>query len=249
MQKISGKSIFTFSNILTLCIVLSLTAATAVFNYLKSNSYISDFAAIFSLLFFMIFLVGFTIISLRIWTSFFYIQGHSHKKNMNLFHIYQMHYLILGPVLRSYLVPVPMTGLLYRLLGARIGENSYTAGVIYDAHLVKIGENCILGENTLLTPHQMEGSTLSFLPIEIGSNVTIGAHSVILADVKIADGAIIAAGSVVKKGTRISKNEIWGGVPAKLISKNNLIQDNSKQELEDIKNSNISVSKKDILLN
>ncbi len=51
--------------------------------------------------------------------------------------------------------------------------------------------------------------------IVIGRNVWIGTNSVILQDVKIGSGAVIAAGAVVTKS--IPCNEIWGGVPARKI--------------------------------
>ena len=53
------------------------------------------------------------------------------------------------------------------------------------------------------------------LPIEIGSDVWIGANAVILDGVKIGDGAIIAAGAVVNKD--VSPYAIVGGVPARVI--------------------------------
>ncbi len=53
------------------------------------------------------------------------------------------------------------------------------------------------------------------MTIKIGNDVWIGANAVITAGVKIADGCVIAAGSVVTKD--VSKNSIVGGVPAKLI--------------------------------
>jgi chloramphenicol O-acetyltransferase type B len=49
----------------------------------------------------------------------------------------------------------------------------------------------------------------------VGNDVWIGTNAIILAGVKIGDGAIIAAGSVVNKD--IGACEIWGGVPAKKI--------------------------------
>jgi acetyltransferase-like isoleucine patch superfamily enzyme len=49
----------------------------------------------------------------------------------------------------------------------------------------------------------------------IGSDVWIGAHSIILTGVNIGDGAIIAAGSVVTKD--VDAFSIYGGVPAKKI--------------------------------
>jgi acetyltransferase-like isoleucine patch superfamily enzyme len=52
--------------------------------------------------------------------------------------------------------------------------------------------------------------------IEIFDNVFIGAHSIIMGDVKIGPNAIVAAGSVVTKD--VAPNTIVGGNPAKVIS-------------------------------
>ncbi len=54
-------------------------------------------------------------------------------------------------------------------------------------------------------------------PININSNVFIGAGSIILKGVTIGEKSIIAAGSVVSKS--IPAGEIWGGNPAKFIKK------------------------------
>lgn len=51
--------------------------------------------------------------------------------------------------------------------------------------------------------------------IVIGNDVWIGAHSVVLAGSTIEDGAIIAAGAVVRG--HVAANTIVGGVPARKI--------------------------------
>jgi len=51
--------------------------------------------------------------------------------------------------------------------------------------------------------------------VEIGNDVWVGMHAMILTGVKIGDGAIIAAGSVVTKD--VPSYAIVGGVPAKII--------------------------------
>src|SRR6185437_14265552 len=124
-------------------------------------------------------------------------------------------YLIFfNPVMRSSLLPIPMTRLLYRALGASIGENTYSGGIIYDAPFVELGGNCLIGEHALLVPHVIEGQRLALYPIRVGNGVTIGARATVLGGVTIGDHAIIATGAVVTKGTVIAAGEIWGGIPA-----------------------------------
>jgi acetyltransferase-like isoleucine patch superfamily enzyme len=55
------------------------------------------------------------------------------------------------------------------------------------------------------------------IPIKIGNNVFIGAHSTILKGVTIGDNTIVGACSVVTKS--IPDNEIWAGNPAQFIKK------------------------------
>lgn len=55
----------------------------------------------------------------------------------------------------------------------------------------------------------------SFGPVEIGDYVFIGPRSIILPNIKIGKGAVVAAGAVVTKN--IPDFEIWGGVPAQKI--------------------------------
>lgn len=55
----------------------------------------------------------------------------------------------------------------------------------------------------------------SFGPVEVGDYVFIGPRAIILPNVKIGKGAVVAAGAVVTKD--IPEFEIWGGVPAKKI--------------------------------
>lgn len=52
-------------------------------------------------------------------------------------------------------------------------------------------------------------------PVRIGKNVWIGSNAIILADVTIGDGAVIAAGALVNKD--IPPMVVVGGVPAKVI--------------------------------
>lgn len=55
--------------------------------------------------------------------------------------------------------------------------------------------------------------------IKIGNNVWIGAGAIILPNVSIGDGVIIGAGSLVSRC--FEKNQVVGGVPAKVLRKRN----------------------------
>ena len=163
--------------------------------------------------------LGFCILALRGWLKLYPTpKGEVLEKDIWHVHTYLLFYsVVFNPIIKSFLLPVPLLRAFYLALGARMADNSYTGGVIYDAHLVTIGANCLMGEGSLLTPHQMERHRLGYFPIVIGNNVTVGAHAVILPGVTIEDDAMIASGSVVPKGTLIQKGEVWGGVPAKLL--------------------------------
>lgn len=70
--------------------------------------------------------------------------------------------------------------------------------------LIGIGRNGFPG-------HKWKGDTV------IGNDVWIGFESLIMPGIKIADGAVIAAKSVITKN--IGPYEIWGGNPAKMVKK------------------------------
>lgn len=135
-----------------------------------------------------------------------------------IYQVYILFYLILfNTLLRGGWLPIPLLRLVYLALGARLGPNTYSSGIICDPTFVRIGANSIMGEGSLLVPHLIEGSRLAHFSIVIGNGVTVGAHSVLLCGVTIGDGAIVAANSVVVKGTHIHAGEVWGGSPARLL--------------------------------
>lgn len=87
---------------------------------------------------------------------------------------------------------------------------------------IKIGKNSLIGTYSYIisanhrfsdvdTPVRLQGYTGG--PIDIGEDVWIGCRVVVLPNVSIGDGAVIAAGAVVNKD--VPAYEIWGGVPAR----------------------------------
>tara|TARA_B100001540_G_C15681396_1_gene584976 strand:- start:419 stop:805 length:387 start_codon:yes stop_codon:yes gene_type:complete len=74
---------------------------------------------------------------------------------------------------------------------------------------VKIGSHCSIYSNS--TIDEKSG------PVILEKNCKIGTHSTIMPNVTIGENSIVAAHSFINKN--IPKNEIWGGVPGKLLKK------------------------------
>jgi len=125
--------------------------------------------------------------------------------------------LLFNSLIRTHFIPVPLLRLIYLGLGARLGANTYSAGVILDPPLTIIGANTIIGHDAVIFSHVIEGKRLELKAVRIGDGVTIGATAVVMAGVQIGDGAIVSAGSVVTKDSRIGAREVWGGMPARLL--------------------------------
>ncbi len=131
-------------------------------------------------------------------------------------HVNNLFYLMLfNSLIRTHFLPTPLMRLVYQALGARMGSNSYSVGVMLDPPLTELGDNCIVGHGAVLFCHAIEGRSFALSRIRVGNNVTIGAMAVVMPGVHIDDGAIVSAGAVVLKDTRIGRDEIWGGVPAR----------------------------------
>lgn len=110
---------------------------------------------------------------------------------------------------------------LYRLLGMKIGKNACIAlkamfGIFYPERIT-IGNNTILGYDSLILEHEFLQNEYRFGDVIIGNNVLIGARSLILPGVTIGDNVIVAAGSVVTKD--IPSDTMVGGVPATVLKK------------------------------
>ena len=106
-------------------------------------------------------------------------------------------------------------------VGARttIGFHS----LIYASQLIEIGDDCMIAPFVHIvdsnhgvrrgTPMNQQANESA--PIRVGNDVWIGGHAVILKGVTIGDGAIVAAGSVVRED--VVPYSIVGGVPARVI--------------------------------
>jgi len=215
MRKIGIKEIAFFLMLLLLSIGLAICSAKWLAAFIPP----SDFRGILIVLSIIFFIYMYALLTYRLFLSVFPLREGEISANSREefgYHVYLLFYLILFyPLMRSGAIPVPVMRIIYQVLGARLGENTYSSGIILDPPLVKIGANSIIGQYALLVPHVIEGEKLAHYPIHIGDNVTVGTHAVVLAGVSIGDNAVIAAGAIVSKNSKIGSNEIWGGVPAR----------------------------------
>lgn len=107
-----------------------------------------------------------------------------------------------------------------------IGENT-TFGYhsfLFSSESVEIGNNCLIAPFVYIvdSDHNIEKGKLineqpnSTAPVKIGNDVWIGTGAKILKGVSIENGAVIAAGAIVRND--VKAYEIHGGIPAKKIS-------------------------------
>lgn len=106
-----------------------------------------------------------------------------------------------------------------------IGDNVYIAHYVWINAVggLHIGENTVIGPMCVLSTskHVFREKRATnegiFAPITLGKGVWLASHVVVTDGVKIGDGALVAAGSVVTHHVR--SNTMVGGVPAKYIKK------------------------------
>ena len=104
-----------------------------------------------------------------------------------------------------------------------IGENSWIDGgvLLYCVDDIKIGANTVISEGAFIcTASHDIGSEIFNLetsPIEIGDAAWVCSRTIVLPGVKIGEGAVVAAGSVVTKD--VQPWTVVAGNPAKGIGK------------------------------
>lgn len=125
-----------------------------------------------------------------------------------------------------------------------LGANFFKPSNITIGHDTIIGDHCFLDGRAPLTignhvgiasqvliyndEHNINSPEYdnSFGPVTIGDYVFIGPRAIILPNINIGKGAVVAAGAVVTKN--IPDFEIWGGVPAQKISTRKITNPNYK---------------------
>lgn len=103
-------------------------------------------------------------------------------------------------------------------LGDRVEVNNFT--IINGTGGVDIGADTLIGPGVRIISYQhaharahlIREQQVVALPIQIGRDVWIGANAIIMAGIHIGDGAVVAAGAVVRED--VPEYAIVTGVPA-----------------------------------
>ncbi len=109
----------------------------------------------------------------------------------------------------------PFKGLIWRLLGVRIGRRVFDDGCnIVERTLASVGSDCTLNAGSTIQSHSLEDGTFKSDDINIGAGCTIGTHAFVHYGVTMGDGAIVDTDSFVMKGEDIPPHARWRGNPA-----------------------------------
>lgn len=114
-----------------------------------------------------------------------------------------------------------------REMGAKVGKGCrfFSLQIFSEPTLVEIGENTIMSGNVTLLTHDgaIHSAAYNELPdinghygrVVIGKNCFIGYGSIIMPNVRIGDGSIVCAGSIVLES--VPENSVVMGNPAKVV--------------------------------
>ncbi|KAJ0965065.1 hypothetical protein J5N97_026203 [Dioscorea zingiberensis] len=81
----------------------------------------------------------------------------------------------------------------FEMFGARIGSSVLIDTVdITDPSLVSIGEGVVIAEGVLIQSHEVRNGVLSFLPVRIGRNASVGPYAVIQKGSILGEDAIVS---------------------------------------------------------
>ena len=107
----------------------------------------------------------------------------------------------------------------YRLAGVKMGSDvNITSEDINDPSLTRIGSGTVVGGKAAINGHIVEKGQLVLAPIVIGESCLVGGGSLMMPGSKMEDNSVIGNRTLVPKYKSIPENEVWAGVPARMVS-------------------------------
>jgi acetyltransferase-like isoleucine patch superfamily enzyme len=107
-----------------------------------------------------------------------------------------------------------------KAMGMKIGRHAFVnTEYISDPRLITIGDDAALGGSVRICAHFGGGGHLTVSRVTIGARATLGLAVTVMGDVEVGAGATVLPHSVLLPGSRVGAGETWGGVPARLITR------------------------------
>jgi non-ribosomal peptide synthetase-like protein len=110
----------------------------------------------------------------------------------------------------------PFKGLIWRLVGVRIGRRVFDDGcAIPERTLVTIGDYCTLGAGSVIQCHSMEDGIFKADFTVLADDCTLGTGAFVHYGVTMGRGAQLRPDSFLMKGEKVPPRASWGGNPAR----------------------------------
>jgi len=124
-----------------------------------------------------------------------------------------------------------------------------------DVFHIRIGHETNIQDNSVIHVTSNKNPTLIGNRVTVGHSVTlhgcnvkdhvlVGIGSIVMDQSEIEEWSILAAGSVVKPGTKIPSGKLWGGLPAKEIRD---INEKERGWIEDLAGNYVKLSRQYIM--
>ena len=109
----------------------------------------------------------------------------------------------------------PFKGVIWRLLGVRIGRRVFDDGCsIIERSLVSVGSYCTLAAGSIIQCHSLEDGAFKSDYTVIGAGCSIGSAAFVHYGVTMGEGSALDADSFLMKGEHVPPGARWGGNPA-----------------------------------
>ncbi|WSI35839.1 phosphopantetheine-binding protein [Streptomyces sp. NBC_01341] len=114
----------------------------------------------------------------------------------------------------------PFKNVMWRLLGVRIGRRVFDDGChLTERTMVSIGDGSTLNTGSVVQCHSQEDGAFKSDSSAIGAGCTLGVGAFVHYGVTLGAGATLAPDSFLMKGESVPDDTLWGGNPARQITR------------------------------
>jgi acetyltransferase-like isoleucine patch superfamily enzyme len=110
-----------------------------------------------------------------------------------------------------------------KAMGMTIGRHAFVnTEYLSDPSFITLGDDVVVGGSVRICAHYGGGGNLVIAPVVVGHRATLGLACCVMGDVVIGEDAVVLPHSVLLPGSRVGAGEVWGGVPARPIAKDEM---------------------------